>query len=94
MDWLIIGPLFVVVIICGFVIWYSIKKVKKSAEDVISKAKRLTESMEVVDSDLTEIRLQIRELSDTLNEIDEDLDDCLEDDGDILEEDFDEKEKE
>jgi uncharacterized protein (UPF0333 family) len=90
MDWFIIGPLFIVVIICGFVIWYSIKKVKKSAEDVISKAKRLMESMEVADNDLTEIRLQIRELSDTLNEVE----DCLEDDGDILEEDFDEKEKE
>lgn len=90
MDWFIVGPLIIILIICGFVIWYSVKKVKKSAEDVISKAKRLMESMEVVDSDLTEIRLQIRELSDTLNEVE----DCLEDDGDILEEDFDENEKE
>ena len=56
----------------------SAKKAKKSAEGVISKANRLAADMDIVESDLAEIRQQIKELSNTLYEIEADITDTEE----------------
>ena len=56
----------------------SAKKAKKSAEDVISKANRLAADMDIVESDLAEIRQQIKELSNTFYETEADITDAEE----------------
>lgn len=81
-----IGLMLVSLAIFACIISRIIKKVEKHADDVITKADRLMDNMDDVDSDLMEIKQQIRELSGTLYEIlDEDEEYLVDKDDDDYE---------
>lgn len=81
-----IGLMLVSLAIFVCVISRIIKKVEKHADDVITKADRLMDNMDDVDSDLMEIKQQIRELSNTLYEVlDEDEEYLVDKDDDDYE---------
>lgn len=75
MDWIIVGPL-IILFVTGLVIMrYVHRKLIKSAEIILEQASRLAEDMDELDSDVAEIRYQIRMLSTTLYDIQGDADD-------------------
>lgn len=55
----------------------SLRRIKKSAADVISKANDLMANMDDVDTDLVEIRQQIKELSGILDDVEDEIEDVL-----------------
>ena len=61
------------IVICACVIYYSNRRIKAAADEVIRKANCLSADMDVMDGYLMEIREQINRLSNTLDEIERDV---------------------
>lgn len=75
MDWLVIGPVFILLAVCCILLWYSAKKIREHICRLRAETEDLTKSMDDLDSDMAEIREQIWKLSETLYEDDEEDED-------------------
>ena len=75
MEWTFIGPLIILVVAGLLIMRYIHRKLIRSAEIILEQATRLAEDMDELDSDVAEIREQIRMLSNTLYDIQGDADD-------------------
>lgn len=75
MSWIILAVILIIISIGYVCIVLRISKdIKKSADDLIAKANRLMEDMDSTESDVWEIRQQIRALSNTLDEVEDLID--------------------
>ena len=75
MSWIILAVILIIIsIIYACIVLRISNEIRKSAGDVIAKANRLMEDMDSTESDIWEIRQQIRALSNTLDEVEDLID--------------------
>lgn len=87
MEWTFIGPLIILVVAGLLIMRYVHRKLIRSAEIILEQATRLAEDMDELDSDVAEVREQIRMLSNALYEMEDDILSNDEEDDEVVESD-------
>lgn len=73
MDWIILGPVVIILIVCIFILRYNAKKISKYADEVLERAIRVNRMADEVEHELVEAKQATARLVYMLNNIERDV---------------------